>query len=420
MALDPTIVFRQFMPSAQGIQETQQAQLKTAGIFQQLRNEQEMAPLRQAVLQGQATGQALANQQRQAQILEATRQRDLKGLASSYLQVKGAIDAGNYTEAADQLEKTIMQKLQAGQTVADMSDTIQAMEALRSNDPEAIAAIKRQGQGVVDAAEAEGLIATKAGREIAEPAAVQEFRFLTQTLQSDDPRVQEAAAIQLGLSPDASARLRQKQARGQAVMKQHELNLRQQSEQRQQQKLSATLEKALLTAQDESVNASRSSTEFDILADQVSELDLSGGLRASTTETFKQLLGTQDDVTELRRRFNKVRLSEGLKNLPPGPATDRDVKEAFKGVPPENAPASQIASFLRGAAKMARFDSAYNQFKSDYISENSTTKNINREWRKKVRSDVLGRDITIAEIYAEAVLSGLNIGDIKAELGVSE
>jgi len=89
-------------------------------------------------------------------------------------------------------------------------------------------------------------------------------------------------------------------------------------------------------------------------------------------------------------------------------------------VPPENAPASQIASFLRGASKMARFDAAYNQFKSDFISDNSNTKGINKEWRKKVRSDVLDRDITIAEIYAEGVLHGMNIEDIKAELGVSE
>lgn len=159
MALDPNIILRGAQPLPPVDAAGQLARgAQTVGIFQQLRNEQEMAPLRQAVLQGQATGQALANQQRQAQILEATRQRDLKGLASSYLQVKGAIDAGNYTEAADQLESTIMQKLQAGQTVADMSDTIQAMETLRSNDPDAIAAIKRKGQGIVDAAVAEGLL----------------------------------------------------------------------------------------------------------------------------------------------------------------------------------------------------------------------------------------------------------------------
>jgi hypothetical protein len=420
MALDPNIILR----GVQGFQQPDlgaaaQQGLKTVGIFQKMRNEQELAPLRKSILEGQAAGLALANEKNEQALALQKENRDLVNLYSFYQRNKGRFERGEYEAIAQDADAVAQQRIDEGQSEADISDTRMIADVMRSQDSEAITNLFKDGAKFGDLLERRGLLEEDVAK-VAEPAAVQEFRFLTQAMQSDDPRMQEAASIQLGLSPDASARLRQKQAQSQAVMKQHELNLKQQAEQRQQQKLSATLEKALLTAQDESVNASRSATEFDILADQVSELDLSGGLLASTTETFKQLLGTQDDVTELRRRFNKVRLSEGLKNLPPGPATDRDVKEAFKGVPPENAPASQIASFLRGAAKMARFDAAYNQFKSDFISDKNTTKGINREWRKKVRSNALDRDITIAEIYAEAVLSGLNIEDIKAELGVSE
>ena len=201
-------------------------------------------------------------------------------------------------------------------------------------------------------------------------------------------------------------------------LKRQEFELKKQIEQRQATKLSAGLEKALIDSQDQVVQAQRNSSEFDILADQVEAADLAGGIQSSTSETFKALLGTQDDVTEFRRRFNSVRLSEGLKNLPPGPATDRDMEQAFKGVPPENAPASQIASFLRGAAKMARFDAGYNQFKADFISEKSTSKGMNKEWRRTVQSPVLERSITIAEIYAEAAAEGMTPEDVKAELGI--
>lgn len=201
-------------------------------------------------------------------------------------------------------------------------------------------------------------------------------------------------------------------------LKRQEFELKKQIEQRQSTKLSAGLEKALIDSQDRVVEAQRNSTEFDILAKQVEAAAISGGVQSSTSETFKALLGNQDDVTELRRRFNSVRLSEGLKNLPPGPATDKDMEQAFKGVPPENAPASQIASFLRGAAKMARFDAGYNQFKADFISEKSTSKSMNKEWRKTVRSTVLDRTITIAEIYAEAAAEGMTPEDVKAELGI--
>ena len=201
-------------------------------------------------------------------------------------------------------------------------------------------------------------------------------------------------------------------------LKRQEFELKKQIEQRQATKLSAGLEKELIDSQDQVVQAQRNSSEFDILADQVEAADLAGGMQSSTSETFKALLGTQDDVTEFRRRFNSVRLSEGLKNLPPGPATDKDMEQAFKGVPPENAPASQIASFLRGAAKMARFDAGYNQFKADFISEKSTSKGMNKEWRRTVQSPVLERSITIAEIYAEAAAEGMTPEDVKAELGI--
>ena len=207
--------------------------------------------------------------------------------------------------------------------------------------------------------------------------------------------------------------------------KERSLNLRTQQlafdkekEQRQSTKMSAGLEKSLLGAQHSVVQAQRNSAEFDILAQQVEDAELTGGVASSTSETFKALLGSQDDVTEMRRRFNSVRLSEGLKNLPPGPATDKDMEQAFKGVPREDAPASQIASFLRGAAKMARFDAGYNQFKADFISKNSTAKGLNKEWRKTVRSTILDRTITIAEIYAEAAAEGITPEEVKAELGI--
>ncbi len=239
-----------------------------------------------------------------------------------------------------------------------------------------------------------------------------------------DQLLDQSIASTQGFLSDPSKLLAEQQ-KGQRTersldIRERELELAQLAEERQSKKLSAGLEKELLRSQDETVSSQRTSREFDILADQVAEAALTGGVAASTSETFKALLGTQDDVTELRRRFNQVRLSEGLKNLPPGPATDKDMEQAFKGVPPENALASQIESFLRGAAKMARFDAGYNQFKSDFISENSTAKGMNKEWRKSVKSSVLGREVTIAEIYAEAAAEGLTPEEVKEELGIEE
>ena len=165
MALDPNIILR----GAQSLgaidpagQLTRGAQ--AVGIFQQLRNEQQLAPVRQQLLQEQAAAQGLVNTQRQLQIAEAGRKRDLQGLASSYLEIKGLLDKGSYTKAADVLDQRRERLLAQGQTEADVSDTEFAASTLRSGNPEAIATLIQQGQGVVDAAEAEGLVTTKAGR----------------------------------------------------------------------------------------------------------------------------------------------------------------------------------------------------------------------------------------------------------------
>ena len=237
--------------------------------------------------------------------------------------------------------------------------------------------------------------------------------LLTQTPTRKEVEQMAQVTGALSNNPEALGRA-QKQLQNE--FRKQELTLKEKQEERISTKLSAGLEKSLIESQDKTVSAQRASSEFEILANQVDELG--GGVATTTTETLKRLLGTQDDVTELRRRFNSIRLSEGLRNLPPGPATDKDMAEAFKGVPPENAPGTQIASFLRGAAKMARFDAAYNQFKSDFISNNSTAKGLNREWRKSVTSTVLGREISIAEIYAEAALEGMTPEEVKQELGV--
>lgn len=145
-------------------------------------------------------------------------------------------------------------------------------------------------------------------------------------------------------------------------------------------RLSAALEKSLFQSQDEAVTAGRRVRELGALANDFDRLS-SAGSASNAKEFFKQVAGTQDEQTELRRRLNKVRLSQALELLPPGPATDKDVEEAMKGVPRGNASAEQVQSFLRGAAKIAALDEEFSQFKSDYISENRTRVGMLKEWR---------------------------------------
>lgn len=182
--------------------------------------------------------------------------------------------------------------------------------------------------------------------------------------------------------------------------------------------LSATVQGILDKSQTEAIDAGQRSRSLTVLADDVNKLDIGGGLESTTSESIKKLLGSQDDVSELRRRFNAIRASQSVQNLPPGPASDKDIQLALSGFPAENAGGQQITAFLRGAAKLENINAAFQTFKSDLISETKSTKGLLKKWKSKVTSEVLGRDVEMSELFITAQQEGISIDDLKEQLGV--
>ena len=211
---------------------------------------------------------------------------------------------------------------------------------------------------------------------------------------------------------DINLRMRDQQLR------ERQLQLQQAAEDRQTNKLSAGLEKVLLDSQDRAVNAQKQSNKFETLANAYETKNIPGGLKSSLEENLKAVLGTQDDVTETKRQFNEIRLSEGVKNLPPGSASDADIKLFMQGPPAANANPNQVASYLRGAAKASRFEAGFHQFKGDYISGKSTGKGLNQAWRSKINSPALKRDISLGELYETAQNRGTTPEDVANQLGI--
>lgn len=346
--------------------------VQTGGMLQQLQEQRALAPLRKRMLDTQV-------QQAEAAINDAERNRQLESVYTGYTELNELVQSGDFDAAAERGLGRLSQLRARGQTnTSDTQIGLQLIDAMSKGGEVGELAKRRwdaYGKGLSQAMRVRGLAVADSG--------------------VDDALKQRSLDL-----------------------RQQELELKQATERRQAKKMSAVTEKALLESQDFVVESQRSANEFNILADQYEELNVTGGLAATTSETFAKLLGSQDEVSELRRRFNKIRLSEGLKSLPPGPATDRDVQEAFKGVPPENAPSSQVASFLRGASRLARLDAAYNQFKADFISEKRNSRGLNKEWRKQVNAPKLGRSVSMAEIYETAQNRGITPEDVKQQLGI--
>jgi len=337
----------------------------------QLGQQIQQMPLQNELLRQKAQQNQQVLAANQAKAAQAEKARVITSVAQGYQEVKGLVDSGDFQGAVQVLGKRRARLVREGKSTVD---TDEAIAALESDDATQIQRIKTLGDTAIEMAVSARLL---------EPGG--------------------------GVSPDKTRSL---------DIREKELALKTRTEERQNRKFTAISEKALLDAQDNVVSSQRASNEFNILADQYEQLDIGGGLASSTTETFKKLLGTQDDVTEFRRRFNKVRLSEGLKNLPPGPATDRDVIEAFKGVPPENAPAAQVVSFLRGAARLSRLDAAYSQFKADFISDNTNTRGLNKAWRQELRAPAIDRVVSMAEIYETAQNKSITPEEVKQKLGI--
>ncbi|MDV7421647.1 hypothetical protein AB3504_19560 [Acinetobacter baumannii] len=105
------------------------------------------------------------------------------------------------------------------------------------------------------------------------------------------------------------------------------------------------------------------------LANRIQAAGGGAGRFSSWNEKLKELTGNQDSLTNLRNEYTRIRNSQAIKMLPPGPATDKDIELAMKGFPPETADSRTIASFLRGMAKMNQRDAAYQQMQAEWVNQ---------------------------------------------------
>jgi hypothetical protein len=115
----------------------------------------------------------------------------------------------------------------------------------------------------------------------------------------------------------------------------------------------------------------QAAVQFNELAKRIEAAQGGKGAFTSATEWLAKATGRQDEWTQIRNEYTRVRNTIAIKSLPPGVATDKDIELALKGIPPETANAATLASFLRGMAKMQDIDSSINNAKTDWLSQNN-------------------------------------------------
>ena len=148
--------------------------------------------------------------------------------------------------------------------------------------------------------------------------------------------------------------------------------------------LSAHLQKRLSVATDEAVKAEAETGKYTALADEVDRSEISGGLIGGKWgEALKDVTGSQDAVTDLRRQYNGIKAAQVVANLPPGAASDTDIALALSGFPSENANKAQISGFLRGLAKLQKVNADFNNYKAEYLSENGSERGMLKTWKER-------------------------------------
>jgi len=135
--------------------------------------------------------------------------------------------------------------------------------------------------------------------------------------------------------------------------------------------LSQQAEIQLREANREYKSASSRAGSANRLATNLEQLtkNIPSGFRSQVEESIKGFLGEQDLVTLLRTEAQALRIGTAVANLPPGPASDKDVALVLSGTLDANADPKTLAEYARGIAKLAQMESRYHSDQAAWINK---------------------------------------------------
>jgi hypothetical protein len=136
------------------------------------------------------------------------------------------------------------------------------------------------------------------------------------------------------------------------------------------------------------------------MAKRYETLKPTGGFGGSVFESWKSSIGGQDEVSALKTGFTNLVNTGIIGSLPPGVASDKDIEMAKSGFPNSSWNADEIASWLRGNAKLQAYQSERSRFEAQWISDNKgDASGWNNAWD----------ELRASEGYAQSVVDKYNL-----------
>jgi len=117
--------------------------------------------------------------------------------------------------------------------------------------------------------------------------------------------------------------------------------------------------------------------------DSIGEDGWASGLRGEASEFYKDVTGTQDFVSTVRKNYQDVKVRNGIKNLPPGVASDKDIELALSPWPDDTSDFNFIKRKLEAIERIETGRAEYARFESEYIARNQGRRNgLQSAWEK--------------------------------------
>lgn len=169
-------------------------------------------------------------------------------------------------------------------------------------------------------------------------------------------------------------------------------------------KLSVNMEKSIEKSTGDAAASRNAADSMTTLADTLEKEKPTPGLFGSAENMFSKLTGQDNYLRDMRVRYNQLANAQATKLLPPGPASDKDIEFARKGIPSETDNPMVMSRWLRGMAKMESNNAKFNEFKSEWMSANGNPGQSDRN------RNIMGLDIKQGESLNSAAKRFLSSG----------
>jgi len=317
---------------------------------------------------------------------------------SFFARVVPALKSGRGDVALDVIKTRVSALEQSGSDPQQLETLKTAQKALESGDQNAIRQIS---------ALAELSLAAYDDKYAASIAKMNEDQREQQLHPYNVSKAQHSAELERVKAAneqrraDAEIRLRDAQTAGaidatqadfaRVALQAAELKIKQSAERREQAKaasavagnpvikLNASQQKIINDDVEASVAALNSATTAEQLSKVLKQQDSDGGVIKGAWLRGLALAGFDVEEVAIAKQVDRIVLTGMLQNLPPGPATDKDIQLVAKGFPQQSASDQAKADFLDSFARVQRNISLAKDLKVAWISANGHVGTLSRD-----------------------------------------